>query len=211
MQSQSLNAFCAAGTAEAPKPKPAWSGWLAGNTDRPCRVVATGASSPSARRTSCSGGVARAPAGEDAGMLGIAQQFDGRRDLSCRLTRRRRRRNREFTGLVGQQEDVDRQLHEDRPGSPTSRSCRPRTASVRPGHDGDPERRLGQPAHEFVGVHLVQLIAVAGIAAWPARQHQHRHAIRNASPMPLAAWVSPRPEPPSTHRWNRRAGRLHRP
>ncbi len=182
MQSQSLNAFCADGTAEAPKPKPACSGWLPGNTDRPCKVVATGASSHSARRTTAAGGVTCTPAGEDAGTLGGAQQLDGARDPGLRfcldLRRLGRGKNRQFTGLVGHQENVDRQFHEHRARLAAGRDPvgleqhRHNLVMAR-----DEKRCLGEPAHELMGVHLVQLIAMVGIGARPAADDQHRHAI----------------------------------
>jgi len=37
----------------------------------------------------------------------------------------------------------------------------------------------------------MQLIMMPGIGARSAGDHQHRHAVEKASPMPLAAWVSP--------------------
>ena len=118
-----------------------------------------------------------------------------------------------FTGLIGQQEDVDRQLHEHRTGLARGRDpvgleqCRHHLVMA-----GDAERRLGQPAHEFVGVHLVQLVAMAGIGARAAatapasarrRERPRRCRSRHGS--------GPRPGPPSARRWNRRAGRRHRP
>ena len=113
-------------------------------------------------------------------MFGVRQQRSGAGDLACRFHARRRRRLilREIAGLIGQQEDVDGQLDEHRPGLARSRDpigleqCRHHFIMA-----GDAERRFGQPAHEFVGVHLMQLVAMAGIGARAAGEHQHRDAI----------------------------------
>jgi len=125
--------------------------------------------------------IARAPADEQARMLGKLEQLHRAADVFGSRWRRWRCRDitRQRIDLAGQQQDVGRDLDKYRAGFAAGRN---RIGLQQHWHHLivaiDPEGGLGQAAHELVHVHLMQLVAEIDIGARAAADDQHRHAIQ---------------------------------
>jgi len=137
MTSHSAKAFCAAGTADAPKPNPTCSGWLPGKDRQALQGRGDRRFQPFGEADEVVVGVTRAPAGEDAGVPRVAQQFRGARHVGGRVHARRRRgpELRQLADLLRHHQNVDRQFDEHRPGLARGRNrVGLEPAWARPGH-----------------------------------------------------------------------------